>query len=188
MSDAPDPAAGVRRLDALYRAKAKAEIASAESACGGTAGVRGQGDVLAEVLLVKGEPGPADRARKRALSGDDGVAIGKALDALCLPKARYALCTACEGPREARLARLRLLAEAIDPAIVVLLDPVAARDFTDAYGAPPLRPGTLATICGRTVAATDDFEASLADEHAKRTVWSQLQVLSSAPGRETGAP
>lgn len=172
-ADAPD---SVTRLDRLYRTKARAEIAEAERFARPAGDVRGQGDVLAEVLLVKGEPGPGDLKAKRALSGEDGPAIGKALDALGLPKSRYAFCAAAEGDAA---GRVRLTVEAIDPRIVVLLDPVAAGKFAEAFGVTTLRPGVRATVRGRTVIACDDFEASLGDEEAKRRVWRQLQALTA---------
>lgn len=187
MTEAPT-AAEASRLDGLYRAKARAEIADAEKHARPTGGVRGQGDVLAEVLLVKGEPGSDDLRTKRALSGDDGAAIGKALDALGLPKERYAFCTASADARPKRLERVRLLTEAIEPAAVVLLDAVAAADFAEAYEAPEPTPGALVTIGGRAVVATEDFEASLGDDAAKRRAWRQLQPLRPWAGYETGAP
>lgn len=168
----PDNAA---RIDRLYRAKARAEIAAAGKAARPSGGIRGQGDVLAEVLLVKGEPGPGDLDAKRALAGEDGPAVGKALDALGLPKARYAFCTAAEG--DAAL-RVRLLVEAIDPRTIVLLDLRAAADFAAAFEIPSPPPGVREMVLGRVVVACEGFEASLGDEDAKRRVWRQLQALS----------
>lgn len=169
----PDNAA---RLDALYRAKARAEVAEAEKAARPVGGVRGRGDVLADVLLIKGAPGPEDLKAKRALAGEDGPAIGKALDALGLPKARYALCAAADGDAA---ARVRLLTEAIDPRTVVLLDPQAADVFAAAFGIQAPSPGVLTRVLGRAVVACEGFEASLGDEAAKRRVWRQLQALTA---------
>ena len=188
MTNPPDTSGEARRIDGLYRAKARAEIAAAESVAKAAGGVRGQGDVLAEVLLVKGQPGPDDVRTKRALSGEDGTAIGKALDALGLPKPRYAFCTRATGSKADASERVRLLTEAIDPRYVVLLDAAAAADFAEAFGAPPISPGVVSRVGGRTVVATDDFEGSLADESAKRRVWSQLRALAPKPGNETDAP
>lgn len=179
MSDAATTSAEAARLHELYRAKARAEIAEAEKVARATGAVRGQGDVLAEVLLVKGEPGPADIGAKRTLAGDDGPAVGKALDALGLPKSRYAFCTAATGSRDAALRRVRLLVEALDPRTIVALDGVAARDLAEAYGMRQPRFGERATLGGRKWVAVDGFEASLGDEAAKRNVWRQLQALAN---------
>lgn len=165
-----------RRIDRLYRAKARAEIAAAEEAARASGGVRGQGDVLAEVLLVKGGPGSADLKAKRALAGEDGTAVGKALDALGLPKSRYAFCTAAEGDAS---QRVRLLVEAIDPRTIVLLDLRAAADLAAAFGIAAPSPGVRTTVLGRAVVACDGFEASLGDEVAKRRVWRQLRALTA---------
>ena len=82
MSCAPDTGADARRLDALYRAKAAAEIAEADALVKGATEVASSGDEMADVLLVKGEPGPTDREARRVLAGPDGEAADKALDAL----------------------------------------------------------------------------------------------------------
>lgn len=190
MSDSGDTKHAPQRLDDLYRAKARAEVVAAEKLASGADVVRGQGDLLADVLLVKGEPGPHDLASKRALAGEDGSAIGRALDALGLSPARYAVCTRVGAAGRKRLARLRLLTEAIDPRFVLLLDSGAAEDFGSAYGVEPPAVGTLVRILGRDVLAVDDFEASLADEQRKRRAWTQLKALTDdrVREREMGAP
>lgn len=181
MSEQADTAAEAKRLDGLYRAKARAEIAAAEARVTGARVVRGQGDVLAEVLLLKGEPGAEDRKSGRALSGEDGVAIGKALDALGLPKSRYAFCTRPgKASSAARLARVRMLVESIDPETLIALDTVAAADLVAAYGAGPLVPGALGSVGGRPTLVVEDFEAALSDEARKRRVWGQLRALAHA--------
>lgn len=177
MSERPETLREAARLDAVYRAKARAEVAAAEALVPGGV-VRGQGNVLAEVLLVKGEPGPGDLAAGRALAGEDGAAIGKALDALALPKERFAFCTRVgETGSPERIRRVRQLVEAIDPRVVVLLDAGAAEDFGAAYGQPAPTVGVVASVLGRAVLALDGFEASLADEPRKRRVWRQLRAL-----------
>ncbi len=177
MTGPVDTSPEAARIDALYRAKARAEVAAAEALIAGAGVVRGQGDLLADVLLVKGDPGPGDTAKKRALAGDDGVAIGRALDALGVSSARFALCTRV-GRRDAeRIERVRMMTEAIDPRTVVLLDAHAAEDFAAAFGCPKPVPGELTRVLGREIVAVDGFEASLADEGRKRRVWRQLKAL-----------
>ncbi|MDO8847420.1 MAG: hypothetical protein Q7W51_03395 [Coriobacteriia bacterium] len=177
MSSPQDTDDGARRVEDLYRAKARAEVDAAEALVPGASVVRGQGDVLADVLLVKGEPGPGDRAKKRALAGEDGAAIGRALDALGMSPARFAVCTRVGPAKAKRIERLRLLAEAVDPRTIVLLDEHASEDFGRAFGMPTPAPGIVVSILGRDVLAVDGFEASLGDEKHKRRVWSQLKAL-----------
>lgn len=177
MTGPADTEASLERLDELFREKARAEVDAAERLVSGADVVRGQGDLLADVLLVKGDPGPADTAKKRALAGEDGVAIGRALDALGMSRARYAMCTRVGAAGKKRLARVRLLAEAIDPRIVILLDVQAAEDFAAAFGLEAPSPGVVTRMLGRDVLAVDGFEASLADEKRKRVVWTQLRAL-----------
>ena len=179
MSEAPDIARETERLDALYRAKARAEIEAAEALVSGSV-VRGQGDPLALVLLVKGTPGAEDRAAGRALAGADGVAIGRALDALGLPEERFAFCSHVGRQAKARISRTRLMTEAVDPRVVVLLDAEAAADFAAAFGVPVPPFGEVVRVLGREVLAVDGFEASLGDESAKRRVWKQLKALERA--------
>jgi len=175
----------VARLDRLCRDKALAEIALAEQLLPGDRVVRGAGDELADVLLLKGEPGPDDLAALRALAGADGVAAGRALDALGLSAARFAVCTRVgDAGAPVRTERLRLITEAVDPRLVVALDPVAGTDFADAYGVVAPACGVLARVCGRRMLIVDGLEASLADEALKRRVWRQLRALN--PAADTG--
>jgi len=178
VKDPADITGEAKRLDALFRAKAQAEIAAAEAVAGDNGSVRGQGDELADVLLVKGEPGPGDLDAGRALAGADGEAAGKALDALGVASERFAFCTrSADLPEAARLERARLMVEAVDPRIVVALDPLAAEDILDAYGCEAVPPGTLTYVQGRAFVALEGLEASLSDEALKRRVWRQLKAL-----------
>ncbi len=177
MNEPADTSAEAARIDVLFREKARAEVDAAEALVPDAGVVRGQGDLLADVLLVKGDPGPRDAAKKRALAGDDGVAIGRALDALGLSSARFALCTRIGSPGVSRIERVRLMTEAIDPRTVVLLDAEAAEDFAAAFGCTVPAPGELTRILGREVVAVDGFAASLSDDGRKRRVWRQLKVL-----------
>lgn len=186
MSSDHDGAGECARLDRMFRDKARAEIASAEQVDGSVPLIRAHGDELAEILLVKGEPGPGDHAAGYALAGDDGDAANKALDALGLASARFAFCTrAADVDLDARAARIRALVEAVDPSIVLALDPLAAHDFAQACGCAPLAAGKLSVWRGRTVLAIDGLEASLADERLKRRVWGQLKSLAVADHPET---
>ena len=177
MSSPQDTGDSARKIADRYRAKARAEVDAAEALVPGASVVRGQGDLLADVLLVKGEPGPGDLAKKRALAGADGAAIGKALDGPGMSPARFAVCTRVGPAKAKRIERLRLLAEAVDPRTIVLLDEHAAEDYGRAFGMPTPAPGVVVSMLGRDVLAVDGFEASLGDEKHKRHVWGQLKAL-----------
>ncbi|MBN2247951.1 MAG: hypothetical protein JW733_04565 [Coriobacteriia bacterium] len=181
MSREQETTARSARLDRMFREKARSEIAAAEQVGEGAPSVLTHGDELAQVLLVKGEPGPADLDRGYALAGPDGEAADKALDALGLPAERFALCTRIPGVgADERATRIRMLVEAVDPRFVLALDPLAAADLAEAVGIDPLAPGVPRTWRGRTVVSVEGLEASLADEDLKRRVWGQLKALSVA--------
>ncbi len=186
MSAGPDNASEGARIDALFRAKALAEVERADRTGDAVPSVRTHGDVLAEILLVKGEPGPDDRERGYALAGGDGEAAGKALEALGLTATWFAFCTRSEGLEPtARYTRIRLLVEAVDPSTVIALDPVAAADLVEATGMAPLDTGVLHAWRGRTVLAVDGLEASLSDPELKQRVWRQLKALSAPDSSHT---
>lgn len=181
MTGSQDISAEAARIDALYRARADAELAAADAIVSHRNAVGMWGEAPADVLLVKGSPGEQDRAGKRAFAGEDGAAITKALDALELPASRCGVCSRVgDTTRTGRVERLRLIIEAVDPRVVIALDPDAAGDCSDALGIEPLVPGRVARVLGRDVLSTDDFAASLADTAAKRRVWDQLRALGGA--------
>jgi alkanesulfonate monooxygenase SsuD/methylene tetrahydromethanopterin reductase-like flavin-dependent oxidoreductase (luciferase family) len=102
-----------------------------------------------------------------ALSGADGDAIDKALEALGRdPRDRYAVVSRpVAGVSDDRVKRrLRRIIEACDPVWVVALDPDAAHDVFHALGRPELGPGTVTRLMGRSVLALEGLEASLEDE------------------------
>lgn len=162
------------RLDAMVSDKAAAEVAAAEALAPG--GVAGDGPTPADVLLLKGSPSEADLAAGKAMAGVDGEASAKALAAMGWEGAAYRACTRPDGTWDApRVARLRLLVEAIDPDLVLALDTDAARDLAEALGTPPLGFGRPMHVGGRSLLAVDGFEASLSDQRRKRRVWSQMK-------------
>ncbi|MBF4509238.1 MAG: hypothetical protein ISP10_01980 [Aeromicrobium sp.] len=166
------------RLEKLYRAKARDEIESAEALLGEDVFVAAHGDELADVLLVKGVPGPSDVEAGRALAGADGEAAGKALDALGMPAARFFACTRpAEVDPELLRQRLRLLIEAVDPRTIVALDRTAGDDVAASFAGVTPASGVPANVGGRVLLIVDGLEASLADEAAKRRVWRQFKAL-----------
>jgi uracil-DNA glycosylase len=129
-AESPD----VSELVQLYAAKAAAEVAAAEALAPGAPA--SQGPAPADVMLVKGEPGPGDLAAGRALAGDDGRAAASALAALGLADApAFACCSrgaatagakADDADAHARASRLARLALAVEPRVLIGLDALAA--------------------------------------------------------------
>lgn len=176
----PEPLAELR---ALYAAKATAEEDAADALLPSLP-VRRSGDPLARVLLLKGEPGPADLSAGEALAGADGDAARAALDALSLPVGSVlAVVTrpSAEVTPDLAVGRLAIYLEACDPEVAVALDGIAAEDLAAAVGMRALPFGEPGRVRGRVVLAVDGLEASLEDEARKRRVWSQLKVLTAGP-------
>lgn len=179
------PEVEAERLAKLYRAKANAELHAADALVSGAAKAASHGDPIADTLLLKGAPGPADVAASRALAGEDAEAARKSLAALGRDQESvYYACTRPQGDakRDARVRRVALIVEAVDPRLVIALDPVAGEDLSAACGAE-LVPGRPVEVLGRTMLAVDGLEASLADEGAKARVWAQLKSLASGEKR-----
>ncbi len=177
----PEPDAAADRLTRIFEAKARAEIRLADAMAAGSATVAGAGDPTGEVLVVKGEPGPADMTSRRALAGADGDALRLALEALGFEG--DAVWSMCSRPRPGvapadRARRLEATVEAVDPRLVVALDAEAAQDLASAFGARALRPGVPAVERGRVFGAVGGLEASLGDDRAKARVWAQMKALA----------
>jgi hypothetical protein len=165
----------------LHEERARAELAEADRACPGSDAVVSAGDLLAEVLLLKGLPGPAEAAGGDALSGADGEAAFKALEALGYNPAQSFRALSCPqlGLDPARCARrVRLLVEAVDPRMVIALDDRAASDLARAFEIAALRPGVEAEVMGRRLLAVDGLEGSLNDPKRKKAVWNQLRTAA----------
>ena len=171
-------------LERTYAEKAHAELAAADRVAPGSDSVPWSGDVFAEIVLVKGEPGPAEVSGGPALSGPDGVAVRKALEALGFdPDSVLATVARPEAGIDASLLRerLRMQIEAVDPTVVVALDATATAEIAAAFNLGTVPFGTKVYSGGRLIVAVDGFEASLADERAKRRVWKQMQAIEVRP-------
>jgi hypothetical protein len=167
------------KLRALHEARAKAELAAADSLAPGSDRVAPRGALMAQLAVVKGLAGPAEATGGAALSGADGTALAKALEALgwVADTVFYTLSRPEPGIEPSRRAeRLRLQIEAVDPTVVVALDAEAAEDLVEAFGCEPLAPGRALRVLGRSFVAVDGFEAALGDERTKRRVWAQLKL------------
>lgn len=173
---APHPAVEAERLRARYEARACAELADADALLGRA--VAWSGSPVADVVVVKGYPGPTERDGGVALSGPDGSAVDAALQRLGWGSGdvfRTLSRTCGEDDAASVAARLRLQVEAVDPRLVIALDADAASDLERAFDAPRLRFGVEATVMGRRFLALDGLEASLSDERRKRVVWEQMK-------------
>lgn len=153
------------------------------------------GSLFPEVVLLKGEPGPAEEAGGQLLSGPDGTALQAALDRLGYPADAWAALSAfvARGSRAARgaggaegagqwasaaPAELAFAMEALDPELAIALDEAAARALQEAWGLErPLAPGEIARVRGRRVLSLGGFEKALADMPGKRTMWARLKLV-----------
>ncbi|MDO9109006.1 MAG: hypothetical protein Q7U89_08495 [Coriobacteriia bacterium] len=181
--------ARVVALQELYRAKLAEELRAARKLQPGADTVADSGDSEARVLFVKGEPGPAEVCGAAVLSGPDGRAAAKSLEALGFdPDSMFAMlaravvpstgdATGAGAPLPEAALRVRATAEAIDPYAIVALDPTAAIDLAAAFSVPPLRFGQPIRALGRVLLAVDGLEPSLGDPARKRRVWAQLRAL-----------
>lgn len=167
-----------------FAAKARAELAEADRQLGGRISVKGAGDPLGRILLVKGAPGPADLSAGRVLAGPDGEAAAKALEALGRDASSvYAVCSRPgRGDDGQRDRRLELVVEAVDPEVVLALDREAAEDLARAARLSSLPPGRPRTARGRVLGAVDGLEASLPERRAKARVWAQMRAVFADEG------
>jgi hypothetical protein len=176
--------AGVAALQALYEAKARAELAAAEAILPGADAVATHGDPMACVVLVVGEPSEEERRARRALVGAPLDAAAKILTALGFdPASTLAVCARPSPGSEDRARRLEPLVEAVDPALVVALDAAAAQDLAAAFRLEPFRPGRAVGARGRVMGWVGDLGASLGDDARKRRVWAAFKGLAAATGK-----
>jgi hypothetical protein len=181
MSEQPEQriAEKAGKLQALHEKRALAELAAADRLAPGSDIVPWSGALLADAAVVKGLPGPAEAAGGVAMSGTDGAAALKALEALGhSPDAVFFTLSrpSSEIDAAARAARLRMQIEAVDPSVVVAVDAEAAADLALAFDAQMLEWGVAVRAHGRRLVAVDGLERSLSDDEAKRQVWAQLKA------------
>jgi len=167
------------KLRALHEARARAELAAADSLAPGSDRVAPRGALMAELAAVKGLPGPAEASGGAALSGADGTALAKALEALGYAADTVFFTLSRPEPgmdRERASDRLRLQLESVDPKVVVALDAEAAADIAEAFGCQTPVPGTVLRVLGRRIVAVSGFESALADPRSKQRVWAELKA------------
>lgn len=178
--------AGVAALQALYEAKARAELAAADALLPGSDAVATHGDPMASVVLVVGEPSDEEHHAHKALTGAPLEAAAKILTALGFdPASTLAICSRPEpgADAEARARRLEFAVEAADPVLVVALDAAAAEDLAAAFGLEPLRVGRPMKARGRVAGTVGSLAASLDGESLKPKVWAAFKALAGAVGK-----
>lgn len=173
-------------LEEIYAAKIHSELLDAEKILGSTVDGCFDGSMFAQVMLVKGIPGPAEAAGEKPLAGADGEAIGKALAALGFDAAKsFKTLTRPSGsdhPDSTVASRLRVQIEAIDPFWIFALDRIAAADVARALGIDVPDFGRAVHVRDRVVHAVDGFEEALGDEGRKRVIWGQLRKVPRPTG------
>lgn len=175
--------ANASAIERLFEAKARAELRAADESLGCAVEIDGAGTPLADTLLVKGDRDEADLAAGRVAAGADGEAMEKALVALQLDPAAVRTTHSrpnAEAGARLRAARLALVVEAVDPRVVIALDPAATEDLSAAFGIPSLESGMPVRCRGRVLGAVDGFARSLDSAQDKRRVWEQLKKIVAA--------
>lgn len=168
-------------MKAAYAAKSAEELAAANRLLPGSDRVACVGAPGARVMLVKGLAGPAEESGDAVLSGADGEAISKALEALGFdPNDTFATLSRVEPGASAErvVARLQMQIEAVDPVHIVALDDAAAADVAAACAVGQLVPGKAVRAAGRNVVAVQGFESALLNAANKKKVWAQLKALA----------
>jgi len=181
VSEAADRGLSARAEEtcALHEARARAELRAADASAPGSDSVAWRGAVVAQVAVVKGLPGPAEASGGAALTGADGEAVVKALEALGYGERDLFFTLSRPGTtgRDDRMvSRLRSQLEAVDPGLILAVDGEAAADVAAAFGADRPAWGRETYVLGRRFVAVDALEASLSDPARKRRVWEQLKA------------
>ena len=148
------------------------------------AGISMAGSAFGTVLLVKGEPGEAERSGARLLSGADGAALRAALSRLGYADDDWGAVSTYRVPdfSAADALDVATAVEAFDPELVIALDPTAASQLAAAWSlARGLYEGAVERVMGRRVLALGGFEAALADPAAKQLMWSRLKLVAPLP-------
>lgn len=139
---------------------------------------RWSGNLLARLLLLKGEPGPAERAGGAVLSGADGDAVRKSLERLGFaPDDLLAIDVSRRSGFEPTAADVRRAVLAVDPLVAVALDRAAARLVERAFKLDEeLEPGRAVQALGYRLVAVDGFEKLIATDDGKKLAWHQLRA------------
>lgn len=145
-------------------------------------GVSMCGNAFSSVLLVKGEPGPAELAGEPLLSGPDGKALRAALLKLGYAPEDWAGVDGYASPRLFRQA-----VAVLDPSTLVACDERAAALVRDAFADElcelknlddaMLVPGRVVRLAGMRVLNLGGFEAALSSSAQKQVMWARLKQI-----------
>ncbi len=140
------------------------------------------GNAFASVLLVKGEPGPAELAGEPLLSGPDGKALRAALLKLGYAPEDWAAVDGYASPRLFRQA-----VAVLDPSTLVACDEKAASLVREAFADElceltslddaMLVPGRVVRLAGMRVLNLGGFEAALSSNAQKQVMWARLKLI-----------
>lgn len=170
------------QLRRLYAAKAEAELADADALVGALS-PGWSGALLADVVLVLGAPASDANATDGLLGRVAGEAALKAMAALGVEADAITVIASRPTPgasEDTSARRLELAVEAVDPTVVMALDPEAAADLAKAFDIAELVVGRPIRVRGRELGGVGNFAASLADLDAKRRVWSAMRSVAAA--------
>lgn len=171
---------GAEQLRRLYAAKAEAELADADALVGAPS-PGWSGALLADVALIVSAPAADANATDGLLGRVAGEAAIKAMAALGVEADAITVIASRPTPdasEETVARRLELAVEAVDPAVVMALDPGAAADLAKAFGIAGSVAGRSVRVRGRVLGGVGDFAASLADMDAKRRVWAAMRSVA----------
>lgn len=170
-------AVNAAQRSAAYVTKTKQELDDLARA-----GVQTSGNAFSQVLFVKGELGPAEKAGGELLSGVDGTALRAALLKLGYAPEDWA---AVAATVDAGL--MRRVVMTLDPSTLVVCDEVAAALVRDAFADDLcvlsdlqdalLVPGRVVQAAGMRVLNLGGFEAALASDRQKQVVWAYLKRI-----------
>lgn len=114
---------------------------------------------------VTGTGGRDAGAGASAGTGDHVTGVGAGMDS-------------DDDAAEMRARRVELAVEAVDPDLVIALDPEAGQDLARAFGLARLEAGVPAEVRGRVIGAVSGLAASLGDERAKARVWVEFRAVA----------
>ncbi len=159
----------------VYVEKMRAELEGLERQ-----GVVLVGNAFSPILVVKGEPGPAEMSGGALLSGADGKALRAAFTKLGYAPEEWCglACWRLDGGFLAP-SQMRLVLAALGPSTVVAADEAAAALMSDAYTGTPLELGwgRVSMVAGMRVLSLGGFEAALGDMHSKQRMWALLKLI-----------
>ena len=169
------------KLRALHVARVKAELAAADAlAPGQRPRPAARGAAWLEIAVVKGLPGPAEASGGTAMSGADGTALLKALEALgyaCRHGVLHALASrAGHGPRTRAPTGCASSSSRSTRTSSSRSTPRRPPTSPRRSAASFRRPGVAQRVLGRRIVAVSGFEAALGDPKAKQRVWAELKA------------